>query len=75
MSRLEQRIRRLEDDKGNRRRAVIVIEVDETEEAARARHFAEHPEDRDARNILYVKLEDPTRNVPTPTYDAQEETI
>ena len=40
--------------------SVVVIEVDETEEAAMERHFAEHPEDRDASNSLIVQLVDPT---------------
>ena len=63
MNRLEQRVRRLEDGKRNRRLAVIVIDIGDTKEDARARHFAEHPEDRDDRNILYVEIMDPTRNL------------
>ena len=43
--------------------SVVVIEVDETEEAAMDRHFAEHPEDRDAGNSLIVQLVDPTGHV------------
>ena len=42
---------------------VVVVEVDEREEAAKERHFAEHPEDRDASNSLIVQLVDPTENV------------
>ena len=60
MNRLAQRVRRLEDGKGNRRQAVIVIDIGDTKEDARARFFAEHPEDRDDSNILYVELVDPT---------------
>lgn len=40
--------------------SVVVIEVDETEETARKRHFAQHPEGRDAGNRLVVQLMDPT---------------
>ena len=60
MSRLEQRVRRLEMGKRGGRLGVIVVEVDETVEAAKARHFAKHPEDRDAGDILIVQLVDPT---------------
>ena len=63
MNRLEQRVRRLEDGKGNRGLAVIVIDIGDTEEDARARYFAEHPEDRDAINILYVHILDPTLGI------------
>ena len=60
MNRLAQRVQRLEDGKGNRRLAVIVIDIGDTEEDARARYVAEHPEYRDDSNILYVQLVDPT---------------
>ncbi len=43
--------------------AVVVIEMNETEEAAKERHFAEHPEDRNASNSLIVQLVDPTGHV------------
>ncbi len=42
--------------------SVVVVEMNETEEAAKERHFAEHPEDSDACNSLIVKLVDPTEN-------------
>ncbi len=42
---------------------VVIVEINETEEAAKERHFAEHPEDRDASNSLIVQLVDPTENV------------
>ena len=61
MSRLEQRVGRLENNTGKRRMPVVVVEVDETVEAAKERHFAEHPEDRDARDPLIVRLVDPTK--------------
>ena len=41
---------------------VVVVEMNETEAAAKERHFAEHPEDRDAGNSLIVQLVDPTEN-------------
>ena len=65
MNRLEQRVQRLEGGKGNRRQAVIVIDylTGETEEDARARFFAEHPEYPDDSNILYVQIVDPTRGL------------
>ncbi len=47
---------------------VVVIEMNETEEAARKRHFAEHPEDRDAGKSLIVQLVDPTENVTSVDY-------
>ncbi len=43
--------------------AVVIVEINETEEAAKERHFAEHPEDRDASNSLIVQLVDPTGHV------------
>ena len=60
MNRLARRVRRLEDGKGNRRRALIVVDIGESEEDARARYIAEHPEDPDGSNILIVKIVDPT---------------
>ena len=60
MSRLESRVDRLEDNTGERRKAVIVIEVGETVEEATERHFAEHPKDRGARDPMFVQLVDPT---------------
>ena len=60
MSRLEQRVRWLEKGKGGRRLVMIVVKVSETEEDAKARHFAKHPEDRDAGDILIVQIVDPT---------------
>ena len=60
MSRLEQRVRRLEKGKGSGRLVLIVVEVNEDAEEAQAHHFAEHPEDRDAGNILIVQIVDPT---------------
>ena len=62
MSTIGKRIERLEMSGGNRRKAVIVVNVDETVEAAMERHFAEHPEDRDASDPLVVQLVDPTKN-------------
>ena len=41
---------------------VVVVEVDEREETAISRHFAEHPEDCNASNSLIVQLVDPTEN-------------
>lgn len=64
MSRLEQRVERLENNTGKRRMPVVVVEVDETEEEAMVRHFAEHPEDRDASDPLIVQLVDPTETAP-----------
>ena len=43
--------------------SVVVVEMNETEEAAKERYFAEHPEDRDASNSLIVQLVDPTENL------------
>jgi uncharacterized membrane protein YgcG len=60
MSRLRQRVQRLENSKTNRCTAVIVTEVGETVEEAKVRHFDEHPEERDASNVLLVQLVDPT---------------
>ena len=62
MSRLRQRVEKLEHDKGDKRMVVVVAEVNETAEKAQARHFAEHPEDRSAGNVLTVQLVDPTRD-------------
>ena len=42
--------------------SVVVVEMNETQEAAKERHFAEHPEDRAASNSLIVQLVDPTEN-------------
>ncbi len=39
---------------------VVVVEMNETEAAAKERHFAQHPEDRDANNPIIVQLVDPT---------------
>ena len=61
MSRLRQRVRRLESSKGNAQTVVIVVGVDEAVEEVQERHFAEHPEDRDASGILIVQLRDPTK--------------
>ncbi len=47
---------------------VVVVEMNETEEAAKERHFAEHPEDRDTSNSLIVQLVDPTENVTSVDY-------
>ncbi len=57
---MQRRVDRLEDNTGERRKAVIVIEVGETEEAATERHFAEHPDERGARDPMFVQLVDPT---------------
>ncbi len=48
--------------------SVVVVEVNETKAAAMNRHFAEHPEDRDASNSLIVQLVDPTENVTSVDY-------
>ncbi len=40
--------------------SVVVVEVGEAAAAALDRHFAEHPEDRNAGNSLIVQLVDPT---------------
>ncbi len=42
---------------------VVIVEINETEEAAKERHFAEHPEDRDTSHPLIVQLVDPTGHV------------
>ena len=59
MSRLEQRVQRLEARTGKSGCAVIVVEVDESEEQALSRHYARHPEDR-GREPLIIQLIDPT---------------
>ena len=48
--------------------SVVIVEMNETEEAAKERHFAEHPEDRDASNSLIVQLVDPTENTTSVDY-------
>ncbi len=64
MSRLRNRVERLEMSGGNRRKAVIVVDVGETDDEAMERHFTEHPEDESASDRLIVQLVDPT--VPDP---------
>ncbi len=64
MSTIGKRIERLEMSGGNRRKAVIVVDVGETDDEAMERHFTEHPEDEGASDRLIVQLVDPT--VPDP---------
>ncbi len=64
MNRLLNRVERLEDSKGGKRRLVCLYVGDgETEEEAKVRHFAQHPEDRDARVFLIVQDRDPTQGI------------
>ncbi len=62
MNRLLNRVERLEDSKGGKRRLVCLYVGDgETEEEAKVRHFAQHPDDRKTSDILIVQYVDPTR--------------
>ena len=61
MNRLQQRVERHETGKvAKRGPVVIVVEEDESAEAAKAEYFARHPEDREATDIIIVQIVDPT---------------
>ena len=64
MRHLQNRVGRLEDSKGGKGRLVCLYVGDsETEEEVKERHFAQHPEDREAGVFLIVEYRDPTQGI------------
>ena len=67
MSRLRQRIERLEEIKGGKRGPVCVnVDEGESVDEATERHFVKHPEDREGRIFLIVQYRDPTKGAAVP---------
>ncbi len=59
MSRLQQRVQRLESTKAEKRLVMIYVGKKVTEDESREQHFAEHPEDRNASHFLFIEYRDP----------------
>ena len=62
IGRIEQRIDQIAGNLALRRRRLVVQiihEADETKEAAMERHFADHPEDRQATDFIIIRIVDP----------------
>ena len=55
IDRLSQRIEALADRQAPDRYAVIYVSVEESEEAAKARHYLARPEDREASHTIVVR--------------------